>query len=141
MSDTPRIEFEFLRAVQRRIYELGYAPPPWPDVVDDIDSAACMISGLLARIAELEHMLRHKTEVIEYRDLYIAELEKKKNNQRTELRRLNKYLGPYWSGFRQGITREGEVRLRGIMNAAFGRQAVRAAEHNAIDAARAKEGK
>ena len=69
----------------------------------------------------------------------ITKLEKKKNNQRIELRRLNKCLGPYWTGFRIGIGREREVRLRGIMNETFGHKAVHAAEHAAIDATRAKE--
>jgi hypothetical protein len=54
--------------------------------------------------------------------------------QRAELRRLNKYLGPYWAGFRTGLRMEGECRLRGIMNDAFGHARVYAAEHAAIDA-------
>ena len=54
--------------------------------------------------------------------------------QRRELKRLNKYLGPYWAGFRVGLKNEGECRLRGIMTAAFGHERVRAAEVAAVDA-------
>lgn len=48
--------------------------------------------------------------------------------QRRELKRLNKYLGPYWAGFNRGISTEAECRLRGVMNATFGHESVRAAE-------------
>ena len=65
----------------------------------------------------------------------IAELERKNRNQRTELRRLNKLLGPYWLGFRAGFAKESELKLRVAMNRAFGYEAVRKAEHDAIDAA------
>lgn len=56
----------------------------------------------------------------------------KLSNQRRELRRLNKYLGPYWSGFNKGMGMEAECRLRGIMNKTFGHVAVHAAEVAAI---------
>lgn len=49
--------------------------------------------------------------------------------QRAELRRLNKYLGPYWAGFRRGMSIEAEHRLRGKMVAAFGRKQVFEAEN------------
>lgn len=55
-------------------------------------------------------------------------LQRRIKNQRAELRRLNKCLGPYWQGFSRGLSMEGECRLRGIMNAAFGHQKVHAAE-------------
>jgi len=48
--------------------------------------------------------------------------------QRRELQRLNKVLGPYWDGFRRGLYLEGELRLRRIMIAAFGSEAVYRAE-------------
>ena len=68
----------------------------------------------------------------------IDRLRNKVRNQRTELRRLNKYLGPYWAGFRKGLDIEAVCRLRGIMNDAFGHAAVRAAEVAAIKKESAK---
>lgn len=62
----------------------------------------------------------------------LARASKRAANQRKELRRLNKYLGPYWSGFRRGMALEAECKLRGIMNAAFGHEKVRAAELAAL---------
>jgi hypothetical protein len=56
-------------------------------------------------------------------------LQRRISNQRRELRRLNKYLGPYWAGFNRGLGMEGECRLRGAMNAAFGHERVHAVEH------------
>lgn len=58
--------------------------------------------------------------------------------QRRELRRLNKVLGPYWAGFRKGLGMEAEGKLRLTMIQAFGSEKVRAAEHAAIDASRAR---
>jgi hypothetical protein len=49
--------------------------------------------------------------------------------QRAELRRLNKYLGPYWAGFRRGGEMSDAACLRGKMAKAFGWEAVRAAEN------------
>lgn len=63
----------------------------------------------------------------------IKALRKRISNQRRELRRLNKYLGPYWAGFSHGINLEAECRLRGIMNATFGHERVRAAEMAAAE--------
>lgn len=60
-------------------------------------------------------------------------LQRRIQNQRRELRRLNKCLGPYWSGFSRGLSLEGECRLRGIMNAAFGHERVHAAERAAAE--------
>jgi hypothetical protein len=63
----------------------------------------------------------------------VARLNKRAANQRRELRRLNKYLGPYWAGFRRGLANEAECKLRGIMIQTFGHEKVIAAEHAAID--------
>ena len=60
------------------------------------------------------------------------QLRKRVTTQRRELRRLNKYLGPYWAGFSRGLGMAAEARLRAIMNAAFGHERVRAAELSAI---------
>lgn len=49
--------------------------------------------------------------------------------QRKELKRLNKYLGPYWAGFNAGIASERETALRRKMINAFGHAAVYEAEH------------
>ena len=49
--------------------------------------------------------------------------------QRAELRRLNKYLGPYWAGFRHGGEMSDAACLRGKLAKAFGWAAVRKAEH------------
>ena len=65
----------------------------------------------------------------------VERLKGKTIRQRKELRRLNKFLGPYWAGFRNGASLEAECRLRGIMNATFGHAAVHAAEKAAIDKA------
>lgn len=62
-----------------------------------------------------------------------AILRKRITLQRKELRRLNKTLGPFWAGFRKGLVVEEAVRLRGIMNATFGHEKVRAAEMAAIE--------
>lgn len=64
---------------------------------------------------------------------HIRILQRRIKNQRAELKRLNKYLGPYWQGFSRGISMEAECRLRGIMNATFGHEKVRAAEVAAAD--------
>ena len=48
--------------------------------------------------------------------------------QRRELRRLNKYLGPYWEGFHRGLSAKENVTLRSKMIKAFGSQAVSEAE-------------
>ena len=62
----------------------------------------------------------------------IVRLRKRCVNQRRELRRMNKQTQPYWKGFVSGLRMEGEVRLRGIMNKAFGWKAVREAELAAV---------
>jgi len=59
----------------------------------------------------------------------IESLRKRVQNQRRELRRLNKILGPYWAGFRRGLEFEAACALRGKMNHAFGHEKVWAAEH------------
>ena len=59
----------------------------------------------------------------------IEALRKRVQNQRTELRRLNRILGPYWTGFRRGLEFEAECNLRGKMLSAFGHEKVWAAEH------------
>ena len=56
-------------------------------------------------------------------------LGKKARRQRTELRRLNKMLGPFWAGVRYGTSFEHATALRVKMIAAFGHPAVFAAEH------------
>lgn len=56
-------------------------------------------------------------------------LRKRVKQQRAELRRLNKVLGPYWTAWRRGHSFARETELRGKMIAAFGSAAVRAAEH------------
>lgn len=66
-------------------------------------------------------------------------LRNKSRNQRRELKRLNKVLSVYWPAFRRGLTMANECRLREIVNAAFGHEKVRAAEHAAIDAARGSD--
>lgn len=55
-------------------------------------------------------------------------LRAKLKRQRRELRRLNRELGSFWRGFSRGLSLEGECRLRGAMNAAFGHERVREAE-------------
>jgi hypothetical protein len=55
-------------------------------------------------------------------------LRAKLKRQRRELRRLNRELASFWRGFSRGLSLEGEVRLRGIMNAAFGHERVHEAE-------------
>lgn len=75
---------------------------------------------------------------IEAKDAEIERLRKRSRNQRKELRRLNKAIAALWCGFRRGLQLEGETRLRGIMNAAFGHEQVRKAEHAAVD--RRKDG-
>ena len=50
--------------------------------------------------------------------------------QRAELRRLNKYLGPYWAGFRYGCDMSDAARLRGKLISAFGYEAVHKAEYS-----------
>jgi hypothetical protein len=62
----------------------------------------------------------------------LGRLRKRVVNQRRELRRMNKQIQPYWKGFVTGLHYEGEIRLRGIMNKAFGWQKVREAELAAI---------
>ena len=49
--------------------------------------------------------------------------------QRAELRRLNKYLGPYSAGFRRGGEISDAACLRGKMAKVFGWDAVREAEN------------
>lgn len=66
--------------------------------------------------------------MLDEKDREITRLRGIVTRQRRELKRLNKYLGPYWAGFSTGLNREAETRLRGIMNATFGHEAVRAAE-------------
>jgi hypothetical protein len=66
----------------------------------------------------------------------LAAARAKAHRQRRELRRLNKFLGPFWRGLAKGDDLAAETKLRRAMNAAFGRAAVRAAEIAAIDAAR-----
>jgi len=103
--------------------------------------------GYRAGISEYGHRLRTlsapaiaaeaRRVVEEAKDAEIVrKLRNKVFKQRRELRRLNRYLGPYWAGFRKGMAMEGECKLRGIMNAAFGHEKVHAAERAAIDAAR-----
>ena len=58
------------------------------------------------------------------------------NARRKELRRLNKYLGPYWVGFTKGMHAQAEMKLRSTMIQTFGWDKVHAAEVAAIDAAR-----
>lgn len=56
------------------------------------------------------------------------QLQAKIKAQRTELRRLNKVLGPYWKAWRSGNDFARECTLRGKMIQAFGLDAVRKAE-------------
>jgi hypothetical protein len=101
---------------ERLIERLRRGPKDWQNPEQDLlNAAAAALSQQSERIAELERRCQ---------------------NQRTELRRLNKCLGPYWRGFNRGLSLEAVCNLRGVMNKAFGHEAVRAAEHAAIDAAR-----
>ena len=59
----------------------------------------------------------------------LLRLRKKVKLQRAELRRLNKYLGPYWAGFSRGCQVSDAAVLRGKLAKVFGWQAVREAEH------------
>jgi len=59
----------------------------------------------------------------------LDKLRERCKNQRTELRRLNKYLGPYWAGFRRGIDFELSKEIRIAMFKEFGQPAVFRAEH------------
>ena len=59
----------------------------------------------------------------------LARLRRRVMAQRAELRRLNKILGPYWQGFRSGISTDHTKDLRAKMFAAFGSDAVLKAEH------------
>ena len=60
----------------------------------------------------------------------LEQLRKRVIAQRRELRRLNKYLRPYWEGFHHGLGAREIVALRGKMIKAFGHPAVWAAEHD-----------
>ncbi len=62
----------------------------------------------------------------------IAKLRKKIVNQRRELRRLNKIYQQMWHGWRRGSDFSHTIALRGKMNATFGHEAVRAAEHREL---------
>lgn len=72
--------------------------------------------------------MKDMNDVLDDNAVEIARLRGIITRQRRELKRLNKYLGPYWAGFRQGLGMEAECRLRGVMNATFGHKAVREAE-------------
>ena len=58
----------------------------------------------------------------------LACLRKRVKAQRAELRRLNKTLGPYWTGYKNGMVHKDHTALRVKMFAAFGVPAVQAAE-------------
>jgi hypothetical protein len=73
---------EFLGAVQRRIIDLGHNVPTWPDYEDDVESAAQLILGLLRQLDDVER------------------LRQRSQNQRRELRRLNKTLRAILDGVR-----------------------------------------
>ena len=59
----------------------------------------------------------------------LEKLRKRCKNQRAELKRLNKYLAPYWAGFRRGIDFELSKTIRIAMFKEFGQPAVFRAEH------------
>lgn len=52
----------------------------------------------------------------------------KSSRQRRELRRLNAYMRPYWSGFRAAIKREPYSQLRRALAEKFGWEQLQAAE-------------
>lgn len=58
----------------------------------------------------------------------LARLRKRVKAQRAELRSLNKTLGHYWTGYRNGVGYQDYTALRVKMFAAFGVPAVQAAE-------------
>jgi len=62
-----------------------------------------------------------------------TKLRAKAARQRRELRRLNAQIKYLWCAWREGLSSERVSRLRGAMNMAFGVEAVRAAEHAALD--------
>jgi hypothetical protein len=80
------------------------------------------LAAAQARIAELERQLEASREL--------------SSKRRHELRRLNAQIKYLWCSWRAGLLASDVTRLRGAMNATFGPDAVRAAEHAAIDAAR-----
>ena len=105
-------------------------------------STDALVAEMRAAAPEAQHqvaaLLERAADALAAAQERLAEvyrLRKRANNQRTELRRLNKYLGPYWAGFRRGADFEAACKLRGIMNETFGHDKVRAAEHAAIDRA------
>lgn len=58
----------------------------------------------------------------------LTRLRQRVKAQRAELRRLNKTLEPYWTGYRNGMVHQDHTALRVKMFAAFGVPAVQAAE-------------
>jgi hypothetical protein len=78
-----------------------------------------------------EERMRLTIEVSELR-VQNANIRKRLTNQRRELKRLNRQSRPYWLGFETGLKFSDATRLRGIMNATFGYEKVRAAELDAV---------
>lgn len=62
------------------------------------------------------------------KELELIVLRRRVKAQRAELRRLNKYLGPYFAGFRRGCEISEMSTLRCKMAKVFGWAAVQAAE-------------
>lgn len=82
----------------------------------------------MADLETLYGMLDRATDTKQGAD-ELEQLRRRVTAQRRELRRLNKYLGPYWEGFCRGLEAKEAMTLRGKMIKAFGQPAVWAAEH------------